>query len=202
MRKTSFFLFIFSILISFSRLTPVHADSPGNLIVNTIDKSLIILKDPALQNENMLESRKQQLWEILEPIFNFNEIARRCLGRHWLDISQDQKEQFLSVFTSTLKDLYLGHSDAYQGEKIIFIREVVKDRLAKVQTNFLTTDGKKLIIDFSLLLENDDWKIYDVIIEGVSMVSTYRSQINSILDKSSFDELIKKLQSTNEEFLE
>jgi len=143
--------------------------------------------------------RRQKLWKTVSSVFNFEETSRRALGRHWLKRTPEEKEQFIEIFQNILKDFYLGKSDAYQGEKIVYIREVVKGNRAKVQTNFFTVDEKKIVIDFSMHHVNDSWKVYDITVEGVSMVGNYRSQFNSIIARSSFEKLMEKLKSKSAE---
>jgi len=169
-------------------------EGPGKIIVESIDKALGILKDPSLQGMDQYEQRRQTLWIELKPVFNFEETAKRALGRHWLKLTEDEKNKFSDSFTKILRDIYLGKSDSYQGEKIVYVREVVEGNRGKVQTNFFTTDQKKVVVDFSMQNVDNTWKIYDVIIEGVSMVSNYRSQFNSIMSKGSFEELMEKLE--------
>ena len=175
------------------------AMSPGEVIVEMADQSLKILQDPSLQGTDKIAERKQKLWELLGPVFNFDEISRMALGQHWNNYTDQEKEEFTQIFTDVLKSTYLDRTDSYSGEKVVFIKEIVKNNRSKVQTNFITKDGEKAAVDFSLKNNNGTWKIYDVIIEGVSTVANYRSQFNSILSKSPFAELIKKLKEKEAE---
>jgi len=190
-------LIIVFIFISSSLL---WAEDPGQIIVKTVDSGLEVLKDPSLQNVEKISERKQKLWEILEPIFNFEEISKRALGRHWKDCTVEERKKFTKIFTEILKNVYLNKSDSYMGEKIVYLREDLQSSRCKVQTNFITTEEKKIAVDFSMRKFNDTWKIYDVTIEGVSIVGNYRSQFNSILSKSSFDELLQKLKEKEKKF--
>ncbi|MCA9409105.1 MAG: ABC transporter substrate-binding protein [Candidatus Omnitrophica bacterium] len=176
----------------------VHAqETAGRIIVHTIEQSLELLKDPKLQSDDKLILRREKLWELLEPIFNFEEIAKRALGHHWRDCSPAEKKEFTEVFTNILKDVYLGRSDSYSGEQIIYLNEETEETRSKVYTNFITTDGKKIDIIFSMKKFADIWQIYDVIIEGVSTVGNYRTQFNSIINKESFTALMQQLKDKN-----
>lgn len=168
-------------------------DTPGQLVTRTITEGMQILKDPALKEPGQMEIRRQKLWDILEPIFSFEEVAMLALGRHWLELNPSQQKEFTDSFTNILKDIYLKKSDDYQDGEIIYVREVVKGTRSKVQTNFVK-DGKKIVVDFSMKKIDDAWKIYDVTIETVSVLTNYRTQFNSILAKSSFEEMMAKLR--------
>ncbi len=192
-RKT-FLILVAAFLMTATLTTPLLASTPGQLIVQSIEEGLAILRDPALRGEDKTIERREKLWEALKEIFNFKETSKRSLGRHWLKLTTEEQNEFTENFQHVLKDLYLGKSDAYQGENIVYIREIVKGKRGKVQTNFFTADNKKIIVDFSMhKVDDKTWKVYDVIIEGVSMISNYRSQFNSILAKSSFDELLEQI---------
>ena len=191
---------LLTILSTFIFSSSLWAESPGQVIVETIDKSLEILRDPLLQDVSKMSERKQKLWETLEPIFAFQEISRRALGRHWKKRTAEERKEFTLIFTNTLKNTYLHKSDSHASEDIIYLRENTQGNRSKVQTNVITTEGKKVAVDYSMYKSDNGWKIYDVAIEGVSVVGNYRSQFNSILNKSSFAELIQKLKEKEKEF--
>ncbi len=174
---------------------------PGEIIVATIDRGIKILEDPQLQGFDKFQERKDKLWAILTPVFNFKETSRRALGHHWKSRTDEERKEFVEVFTQVLRDIYLGKTDTYSGGKFIYVREIVKGKRGKVQTNFITSDQKKVVVDFSMRINNGTWKIYDITIEGVSMVGNYRSQFNAILAKSSFEDLMDKLYKKREEFV-
>jgi len=182
-------------VFSFTRVDHARAGTvtPGETVVATINESLKILNDPSLSGMDQYKERRQKLWDTVKTIFNFKETSRRALGRNWLTITPQERKEFTDIFTKILRDFYIGKSDSYRGEKIVYVRELVRENRGKVQTHFFTVDQKKIVIDFSMHRVNGTWKIYDVIIEGVSMVSNYRSQFNSIIAKESFEGLMEKL---------
>jgi phospholipid transport system substrate-binding protein len=167
---------------------------PGDLVMKTIERGLVILKDPSLSGDENLGVRKQKLWEELSPIFNFEEMSKRTLGKYWKERSDEEKEEFVALFTSVLKDTYIGKTDTYSGEKIVYLRERQDGTRCKVQTKFITSAGKEISVNFSLINNHGKWMIYDVIVEGVSLVNNYRSQFNNILVKSSYDDLVQKIK--------
>jgi len=180
--------------MSFTFLPLIWAqEEPGKVIIKTVAEGLKILKDPTLQVVEKWPERRKKMWKLLEPVFSFEQISKRALGRHWKTCTIQQKQEFTQLFTEILKDAYLVRAERYRGQDIVYIRERVRGNRSKIQTNFITGDGKKIAVTFNMIKINESWKIYDVIIEGVSMVSNYRSQFNSILTKSSFEELIQKM---------
>lgn len=182
---SSFFVFGSSILF---------AGDPGKLVMETIDKGLVVLKEPLLKGNDKVNERRQKLWETISPIFNFEEMSKRALGQHWKKRSDEEKKEFVGLFTNILKDAYIGKTDAYSGEKVILIKERVDKEYATVQTKFILNTGSELVVDYNMLNNSGEWKIYDVIIEGVSLVNNYRSQFNSILIKSTYNELVQRIK--------
>ncbi len=204
MKKELFYIVTSFIILalSFSPVTIWAAEDPGAVVVSKIDEGMKILNDPNLKGPEHAEERKQKLWEIVKTVFCFEETSRRALGRYWLKLTPEQRKAFTDKFTKILKDFYLGKTDSYQGEKMVYVRELVEGNRGKVRTNFFTADKKKITVDLSMLKINESWKIYDLIVEGVSVVSNYRNQFNSILAKGSFDTLMKKLDEKEKEILQ
>jgi len=183
-----------------ANLAAADTMGPGEVVVQTIDKGIKILEGPEYQGSEMLQARKDKLWETLTPVFNFEETAKRSLGYHWKDRTKPERNEFIDVFTQVLKDIYLGKTDQYSGGEFEYVREIVKGSRGKVRTTFTTSEQKKVTVDFSMKNASNEWKVYDIIIEGVSMVGNYRSQFNTILSKSTFEELMVKLRDKRDEF--
>ena len=170
------------------------AEEPGKLIMGSIEKGLGVLKDPSLEGKEKIQERRQRLWKELSPIFDFEEMSKRALGRHWRKRSPVEKKEFVVLFTNILKDTYIGKTDTYSGEKIVYLREKQDNNHTKVQTKFITNTGQEISVDYRMINNQGKWGIYDVIIEGVSLVNNYRSQFYSILAKSSYDELVQMIK--------
>lgn len=173
------------------------AGEPGNLLMETIDKGLSVLKEPSLQGNEKLQERRQRLWQEISPVFNFEEMSKRALGLYWQKRSPDEKKEFVELFTNILKETYIGKTDTYSGEKIVFLGEKQEDSYANVQTKLITSSGTEVSAEYRLLKNTDKWRIYDVIIEGVSLVNNYRSQFYSILSKSPYAKLLDMLKEKN-----
>lgn len=174
------------------------AEDPGVVVVATIDKGIKILNDPQLQGMNHFKERRQKLWNVVKSVFDFEETSKRALGRHWIPLSFEERKEFTDAFVKVVRNIYLGKTDSYQGQKIEYVRELVKGDRGKVQTNFFTVDQKKIVINLNMHKVGASWKIYDVIVEGVSIVSNYRGQFNSIMSRGSFEELMEKLLEKSE----
>lgn len=171
------------------------ADEPGKLVMKTIDSGLTVLKEPSLKGPEKAQERRQRLWEEISFIFNFEEMSKRALGQHWKKRTPDEKKEFVELFTNILKDAYIGKTDTYSGEKIVFLKEKKDDNnYATVQTKIISNTGSEVLVDYRMLNNDGKWTIYDVIIEGVSLVNNYRSQFSNILLKSSYKELIQKIK--------
>lgn len=197
-------IIFFTLLLTFLPFSqsPAQDIDPGEVVVTTIDHGIKILEDPSMQGFDKYQERKDKLWTILTPVFDFETTSKRALGHHWKARTDKEREEFISVFTKVLRDIYLGKTDSYSGGEFIYIREIVKGKRGKVQTNFITSDGKKVVVDFSMHFTQNTWKVYDITIEGVSMVGNYRTQFNAILAKSPFEELMQKLYDKRDEFVE
>ncbi|MDR4505096.1 MAG: ABC transporter substrate-binding protein [Candidatus Scalindua sp.] len=174
--------------------TFVWAGEAGDLVKQTIENGLQIIKDPSLAGKDKAPERRKKLWEEIRSIFNMEEMAKRALGRYWKDRSPEEIKEYVELFTELVKSSYLEKTDTYSGERVEFLRERQDGRYYKVQTNFIAGAGKALAVDFSLTNNDGKLQIYDVTIEGVSLVNNYRSQFNSFLMKSPFNLLIQSMR--------
>ncbi len=171
------------------------AETPGKLVMETIDRGLSVLKEPSLKGEEKKPERRQRLWGEIAPIFNFEEMSKRALSQYWKKRTPEERKEFVELFTNILKESYIGKTDTYTGEKIVLIREKQDEKdYASVQTKIITSSGSEVAVDYRMMNNEGKWTIYDVIIEGVSLVNNYRSQFNNILVKSTYEELVLKMK--------
>jgi phospholipid transport system substrate-binding protein len=183
-------------MFSLAVISPLlWAGEPGKLLMETIDKGFAILKDPSLKGVEKVQERRQKLWKEISPIFNFEEMSKRALGLHWKSRTPEEKKEFVELFTNIMKDAYIGKTDTYSGEKVVIVSEKQDKKYATVQTKIITNKGTEISVDYNMLNNPGGCTIYDVIIEGVSLVNNYRSQFNNILIKSSYKELIQKIKA-------
>jgi len=154
----------------------------------------VILKDTSLTPEEMTKELKRKLWDEMSYAFNFEEMAKNVMGNHWKKRSNEEKNEFIEIFTIYLKRAYVRTSSHRFGEKIISLQEKQGQDSARVQVELNKRTEGKVLADFYLHRKSGKWQIYDVIIEGVSITNNYRRQIQSFLTKSLYEDLVKKLK--------
>ena len=140
-------------------------------------------------------ARRAAVRQAANRLFDFEETAKRALGPHWQQRTPAEHEEFVRLFSDLLEAAYVGKIDLYQGEKITYVGETVDGDQATVKTRIVTKQGNEVPVDYRLLREMDGWRVYDVIIEGVSLVANYRTQFNKIIQTSSYDDLVKRMRA-------
>ena len=170
------------------------AGAPTDQIRQTVDRLLAILNDPQLKGEQKKNERRQKLKEVLYQRFDFTEMARRSLGSEWRRRTPEEQKEFVKLFTELLERSYLDKIESYSGEKVLYLKDREDGNYAEVETKIVDKKGQEYSVDYRLHKVNGDWKVYDVIIEDVSLVGNYRSQFSRVLAKSSFDELLKTMK--------
>ena len=173
--------------------SPIRAGEPTEEIRAAIDKGLAILNDESL-GANGKDEHMERLREIVRPLFNFKEMARRSLGRHWRDMTPEDRTEFVTVFADLLETTYAEKIDLYRGGDVNFVREVVDEDYARVDSKVKDTKGTDYSVSYKLLREDGDWKIYDVVVENVSLINNYRAQFGRIIRKSSYKELVERIR--------
>lgn len=182
------------LLSCFSLPLLVQAGSPTDQIRQTTDKILAIVQDPAFKGEEHASERQKQMRMPIDERFDWAAMARSALGRNWRKLSEEQRATFTVLFSDLIEKTYMSRIESYSGEKIIYKGDKVDGLYGVVEVVIVTSRGNDVPVSYRVLQKGDDWLVYDIIIEGVSMVNNYRSQIGSILDRSSYDELIAKLK--------
>lgn len=172
------------------------AAAPAERIRGTIDRVIGILKDPAMAGKEKREERRRILRDEIAPVFDFGEMAKRSLGPNWRGRTTEEQDRFVALFREILENSYLGKIESYQGEEIRYGRESIEGAYAEVKTLVVTRQGLEFPVDYRMLEGSGGYRIYDVVIEGISLVGNYRSQFNSILRKSSFRDMMEKLRAT------
>ncbi len=191
-RKIAFKIFIGIFILTFTS-TPLWSGEPGELVKS------VILKDISLKDGEITKERKLKLWEKISSSFNFEEMAKKAIGKYWRERSHEEKREFVELFTNNIKSAYIRETGPRFGEKIFSLSEVQDNGYARVQVEFIKKTEDKKSADFFLLRKNLEWRIYDVAFEGVSLANNYHSQINSFLIKSSYEELVQMLKRRQSE---
>ena len=172
---------------------PSHAGAPTDQLRGQVDRAIATLEDPALRQKP--DARRAAVRRIAEQIFDFEETARRALGRHWQARTPEERREFVGLFTDLLERTYISRIETYSGERVVYAGDTVEGKEATVRTRLVTRDGKEVPIDYRMRRAGDRWLVYDVVIEGVSLVANYRSQFNRIIQTSSYQELLSRLRS-------
>ena len=176
------------------------AGVPTDQLKGSIERVMKILEDPALKQDGRIAERRAAVRKVVNDIFDFAETAKRSLSRHWQGRSDAEREEFVKLFGDLLERAYISKIDFHGGERIAFIGEAVDGDFATVRTKLVARQGIEVPVDYRLLRRGDRWLVYDVSIEGVGLVSNYRTQFNKIIQTSSYQELVKKMKTKQEEF--
>ena len=175
--------------------SPVWADTPTVLIKSAVDQAIDTLTDPYFQGEDKEEERRTLLRQIILSRFDFREMAKRSLGTHWRKRTREDKSEFSRLFTNFVEKVYLGRIESYNnGEKFIYSNERIEGPYAEVRSKIVTSKGEEFQINYKLHRVGEEWKIYDVVVENISLINNYRSQFNRIITKTSYDELVSMMR--------
>lgn len=171
--------------------------TPTEDVKKTVDEVVRIVADKEMKKNEI--KRRQALKKTISTMFDYSEMAKRSLGKHWNVRTVAEKKQFAELFATLLENSYAGKIESYNNEKIVYIKEIVEEDYAEIKSKVVTAARDEFTLDYRMLKHEGKWMVYDVVIEGVSLVSNYRSQFNKIITANGYDKLVKKLQSKNEE---
>ena len=172
----------------------LSAGEPTDLMRTTVDKVVAVLKNPGLKSAARKVDRRDQLRQVIYPRFDFAEMAKRSLGSHWRSRTPEEQQEFEELFTDLLANSYVDQIESFNDEKILYLREIMDNNHAEVSTKIISSKGEEFSVNYKLHLANGSWKVYDVVIENISLVNNYRSQFNRIITNSSYDELLRKMK--------
>jgi len=166
-------------------------------VKKTVDEVVKIVTDKELKKDEA--RRRQTLKQAISEIFDFTEMAKRSLGRYWNQRTPAERTQFVDLFATLLENSYSNKIESYHNEKIAYLNESVDGDYSEVKSMITSASHDEFSLDYRLLNENGKWMVYDVVIEGVSLVSNYRSQFNRIISEQGYGALLKKLQSKDKD---
>jgi phospholipid transport system substrate-binding protein len=184
------------LIFTFLMLLPLqgYAATPKETVETGVTKLLGTLGDPVFKAKPK-EQQVEIIGAEIDTVFDFSEMSRRTLGKQWKKMSAGQRTEFVALFKKLLQGVYADRLLAYSDQKVIFDKEIMlKKGRAEVQSYLQTSDGKRIPLFYRLTDKSGSWKVYDVIIEGVSMVKNYRTQFRQILSKGSSDKLLEILR--------
>jgi phospholipid transport system substrate-binding protein len=181
------------------------AASPRDIVQSAVNRVVVALQktdseaDPTPAQRLAREQRRLDIRRVAADLFDFDEISRRALSRHWTARSSEEQAEFVRLFTDLLERTYIGRIESYSGEKIMYLGEVVDGPFATVRSKVVTRRRTETPLDYKLHLRDGRWKVYDVLIDHVSFVATYRSEFGRILQKESYSALVERLRKQNVE---
>ncbi len=188
-------LLIFILITLIAGICNVHADEPLTTLKGKIDKVFGILNEPAYAEGANKDEQHEKLWVIIEDAFDFAAMSQSALAYNWKSFSDDQKKEFASVFGRFLGNTYLDQiQSGFSGEQVEYEGEEIRRKDRAVVKTSIIRKGVKTPIDYSMLKNGDTWNIYDVKIEGVSLLKNYRTQFASLLLKKGPEDLISMLK--------
>ncbi|HWP23240.1 MAG TPA: ABC transporter substrate-binding protein [Candidatus Binatia bacterium] len=168
---------------------PASALTPGEQLQGAVQQVLSVVKDPVSSEAQ----RKKLLRQTLMPVFDWGEMAKQALGKNWA-LAAGRENEFIAAFAEFLGNSYAGTIGSYKDEKIVFIRESIDKDRAQVNTQIIPSKGDPTSVNYRLHLVQGEWKVYDVVIEDISLVVNFRSQFSRILAKGSFEDLLRQLR--------
>jgi phospholipid transport system substrate-binding protein len=178
---------------------PAWAGVPTDKVKETTDKILAIVSDPALKEPAKEKQRRERIRRTVDELCDWDEMSRRSLGKHWAQRSEQEKKEFVHLFGQLLERTYMDKVEGYSGEKVNYVGERLDGDYAEVDVKIVTKQNTEIPVLYKMRTRDQKWRVYDIVIEGVSLVNNYRTQFNDILAKSSFEGLIKKLREKSAE---
>jgi len=185
------------LLLGWVAVQPAAAGGATDAIKGTIDEALTIIRDKELKHPGRTEERRQRLEQVVGDRFDYQEMSRRALGAPWNTLSDKDKEEFVALFKTLLTNSYADKIESYSGEGVQYLNERTEKDYAEVRTKVLT--GKTEIpLDYRLVIKGTDWRVYDVVVDGVSLVNNYRGQFSKIMRSSTYADLVDQLRKKSD----
>jgi phospholipid transport system substrate-binding protein len=189
-RKSYFLILMLAVVLPLQ----ANAGAPLDALQIRMKSLLDVLRDPSFQALPTQEEKKEKISPIIDEIFDYSELSRRALSRNWKKFNTEQRKEFTDLFSKLLGVVYIDRLLEYTDEKVVFGAEkMLSKNKAEVQSKIVTST-KEIPIHYRLILKNGTWRVYDVIVEGVSLIRTYRSQFKKILSKQGPEDLLKMLR--------
>lgn len=178
-------------------IVPGYAGPPTEAMKTTIDEVLRIVRDQDLKRKDKADERRHLLERVVEARFDYAEMSRRALGAPWNQLTDQQKQEFVDLFRTLLTNSYADKIETYSGEGVQYLNERTEKEYAEVRTKVLS--GKTEIpLDYRLINRAEDWRVYDVVVDNISLVNNYRGQFTKILRASSYSDLVDQLRKKSD----
>jgi len=170
------------------------AGKPMDEIRLAVTHALQTLKKAEIKSAHERKELAARLEKIIDPVFDFREMAKRSLGIHWRDLTPGEQQEFVPIFKDFLSSIYLGRIGFYNGEKVLFTGDTVGDNYAEVDTRVVAKNGDQFPVVYMMKRNDGDWKIYDVVVDNVSIDNNYRSQFDRVISRFSYQDLLKRMK--------
>lgn len=168
--------------------------SPTDQIRATVEQAIAVLQDASLSQEANREARRAKLKEVIYHRFDFEKMAQGAVGVKWRQFSPEQQKRFVELFSRLLEHSYLGKIESYEGEKFTFLKEIPQGPTVVRVDSTVESKGQQYKLSYNMVQTGpDEWKVFDVIIEGVGLVANYRTQFSQLLQQGSVDDLLARL---------
>jgi phospholipid transport system substrate-binding protein len=190
--------FLTAALLALAGAAPAWAGAPTDQVRQYTDQVQKILGDPALRSAD----KRAAVRKVAVEIFDVNETARRALGQHWQGRSVAERDEFVRLFADLLERTYISKIDLYGGERLRYTSEAVDGEFAIVRARVITAKGAEVPVEARMLRRGDQWLIYDIAIENVSLIGNYRTQFDRIIRQASYGELLRRLKENRDQFLQ
>lgn len=168
-------------------------------VKGVVDEVIRIVSDKEMKKPQNEQKRRDALKKAISVIFDYGEMAKRSMGKHWKERSPAEKKEMMQLYETLLENSYSNKIESYNQEKIVYLKESVEGEYAEVKSKVITAKRDEYSLDYRLMNEGGRWMIYDVVIEGVSLVSNYRTQFNNIIQRDGYGALVKKLRQKSKE---
>ncbi len=183
----------------FFNAAAVHASEVTDILRASIDGAFKILNDPSLKGPEKEALKRAKLRAAIKTTLDFGEMSKRSLARHWLKRTDAERKEFVALFSDLLENSYMDKIEMNSDAEVRYEGERKAGKKVEVKTNVITRKGLVVPINYRFMKKNGDWIVYDIVIEGVSLVSNYRTQFNKIIRQSSYEDLVKGLKKKAED---
>lgn len=168
---------------------------PTEQLKGTITRVMGVIKDPTLKGASKQTERREKVSDLIKVRFSYEEMAKRTLGKHWNDRTDKEKKEFTEVFTKLVERSYIDKLETLSNDTVVFGSETISNAGASVNTTIVTQMGTEIPVSYRLVKrESADWKVYDIVVSGVSLVNNFRNKFARALNASTYEELVKNLR--------
>lgn len=176
------------------------AGAPTDQLRDGVDRVFRVLRDPEMAGDTNATQRRKAILTAAGNIFDFGEMAKRSLGQHWAVRTSAERSQFVALFTDLLQHSYIAKVDQHGSAKMVFRGETVDGNYAAVRTTIPLRNGSEMPLEYRMHNADARWQVYDLSLDGISLVSNYRAQFNKVIRIDSYETLVAKLKSHQNEF--